>query len=241
MDWREKYLNRVIYGDCLEGMKELPNESVGLVIADPPYNISRENNFATMQRYNSYKGIDFGEWDKNFNQTQWLHELPRICKQNCNIIVFNSWQNLKQIADCLNELGFSVKRPLVLKKRNPIPSNRDRLFVNSFEFGIWATRGKWTFNRVKPFEELYFEIIIGLDKHNSHPTRKNIKVIQHLIEILSSKNDIVLDPFLGSGTTAIAAEQLGRQWIGFELNPEYCKIAEVRIVKARQQLKLKLT
>jgi len=221
-------LNKIYYMDAIEFLKKIPDNSVDLVLTDPPYNISKKNNFGTMERYSQYEGMDFGEWDKEFNLISWIKIATQKMKSPSSIIIFSSWQNLKIIADELEKRDISVKRVLVLKKTNPMPVNRDRLFVNSFEFMIWGTKGtKWTFNRRGVYETGFFEC-----KNNGitkHPTEKQVKTIKELLEILTNENDIVLDPFLGSGTTAVACKQLGRNFIGCDISEEYVKIANKRL------------
>jgi len=228
MKYPDDFINKIICGDCLKIMKDIPDKSVDLILADPPYNISKKNNFATMERYNQYKGMDFGEWDRGFDQISWLKIAIKKMKYPSSILVFNSWQNLKLISDEIESLGLSTKRILVIRKTNPMPVNRDRLFTNSFEFCLWATKGnKWTFNRKGHFETGYFKC-----KNNGitkHPTEKNIDVIKKLIDILTNETDIVLDPFLGSGTTAVACKSLRRCYIGIEISPEYCEMARKRV------------
>ncbi len=244
MNWKDQFPkeNRyyetesgILYnGDCLEIMKEFPEKSVDLVLADPPYNISRKNNFSNMERYNSYKGMDFGEWDKGFNIKNWIKYLP--IKDNSNFICFSSWQNLKIIAEACILKGLSTKRPIVINKINPMPVNRDRLFLNSFEFGIWAVKGKWTFNRKHKYETALFSCPVV--SNINHPTVKHLQPILQLIKILSNVNDLILDPFIGSGTTAVACEKLGRKWIGIEISKKYCEIAKKRIKSEADQKKL---
>ena len=108
-------------GDCLELMKEIPNRSVELILTDPPYNIARENNFHTMGR----SGIDFGEWDKGFNQFSWLNEIPRILSKDGSVIIFNDWKNVGEIARYCESLGLVIKDLLRWQKTNPMPRNRD--------------------------------------------------------------------------------------------------------------------
>lgn len=224
----EEIINKIHCADCLEFMKDIPDNLIDLIVADTPYNISKKNNFATMERYNQYKGMDFGEWDKGFDQVAWLKIAINKMKNPSSILIFNSWQNLKLISDELERLGLSTKRVLIIRKTNPMPVNRDRLFTNSFEFCLWATKGKgWTFNREGHFETGYFKC-----KNNGvtkHPTEKNIDVIKRLVKILSNENDLILDPFIGSGTTAVSCKSLGRKYIGIELSPEYCDIARRRV------------
>lgn len=232
-------INKILNGDCLVHLKELPDESINLILTDPPYNISKKNNFATMERYNQYKGMDFGEWDKNFNQLSWLKEAVRVMKNPSSIVIFNSWQNLKEISNELEILGISVKRVLVIRKTNPMPVNRDRLFTNSFEFALWGTKGsKWTFNRKGHFETGFFEC-----KNNGetkHPTEKQLNVVQELIRILSNPKDLVLDCFTGSGTIPLGCLKLDRNFIAIEINLEYVKMATERIKPLLEQTSLAL-
>lgn len=221
-------------GDCLELMKNIPDETVDLVIADPPYNISRPNNFKSMGSA-SRIGMDFGEWDKDFDLTGYIPLLPRILKDNSNVVIFNSWENLKEIKDACEKNCIQIKRCLVLNKSNPAPFNRDRMFVNDVEFALWGVYNsknkpkKWTFNRINNLEKCCMNTTVQSSK--LHPTMKDIKIIQHLIELLSNGGDIVLDPFMGSGTTGVACINTNRNFIGMELNENYFNIAKERIEK----------
>lgn len=228
--------NKIFNADCLEFMKNIPDKSIDLVLTDPPYNISKKNNFSSMERYNKYRGMDFGEWDKGFNQTEWIDIVAPLLKDDANVVIFNSWQNIKEISDHLEKNGLTTKRILVLRKTNPMPVNRDRLFANSFEFIIWAVKGKWTFNREKEIESGFFEC-----KNNGetkHPTEKQLKTIKELLNILSNEGQVILDPFLGSGTTAVAAIDLKRRFIGIEKEEKYFNIAKKRIEKFKPVNKL---
>lgn len=220
--------NEIINRDYFEILPHINNESIDLVLADPPYNISRKNNFATMERYNKYKGMDFGKWDKGFNQISWIAPTVEKMANPSSIVIFNCWQNLKMIADELCRNDIKVKRVLVIKKTNPMPVNRDRLFLNSFEFALWGTKGsKWIFNRGGKYETGFFEC-----KNNGvtkHPTEKNIDVIKDLIKVLSNKHSLILDPFAGSGTTIVACKELKRRYIASEIKREFYDMAIARV------------
>jgi len=218
---------KLLKGDCLELMKDIPDKSIDAIIADPPYNISRETNFHTMGHNGT--SMNFGEWDKNADIVSWINELPRILRDGANIIIFNCWKNLGHISDKLKSNGFIPKRCLVLNKSNPAPFNRDRLFVNDVEFAIWAVNGKnWTFNRQNSkYEKCVFDTSVQSKKY--HPTMKDLDVIKRLIKILTNENDIVLDPFMGSGTTGIACLNTNRRFIGIEKDDKYFDIAYNRI------------
>ena len=112
---------------------------------------------------------------------------------------------------------------IIKKKSNPMPRNRDRLYVTSIEVALWATKGKgWTYNRQREtYENAIFEYPSVHHSKRIQPTQKPIELIEDLIKIHSNKGDLIFDPFLGSGTTAIAAINTGRNYIGIEKEEEY--------------------
>ena len=221
----------LIKGDCLEKMKNIKDKSIDMVLCDPPYNISKTNNFKTMGR----AGIDFGEWDKNFNLTSWITIAEPLLKNGGNMLIFNDWKNMTNITDCLEENKFDVKDLIRWKKTNAMPRNRDRRFITDYEVAVWSVKkgGKWTFNRINDTYEIP-EIVGGLtsksEKFNGgHPTQKPIYVMLWILERLSNKNDIVLDPFMGSGSTAIACINSNRNFTGIELDNTYFDMVVNRI------------
>ena len=215
-------------------MKQIENDSIDLIIADPPYNVSRENNFQTIVGAKRI-WMDFGEWDDGFNQEEWIGYLPRILKENANVIVFNDWKNLTIIQKALAKNNITPKRCLVLNKSNPAPFNRDRMFVNDVEFAVWGVYNsknkptKWTFNRKNPVEKCVIDTTVQSSK--LHPTMKDLKVIKYLVGLLSNEWDLVLDPFIWSWTTAVACKELNRNYIWFELDEWYVRVAEERLLQ----------
>ena len=217
--------------ESLSLMKELKVNSIDAIITDPPYNISRDNNFATMGR----AGIDFGEWDKNFDLTSWIKVAEPLLKKGGNIVIFNDWKNMTNITQSLEENGFEVKDLIRWKKTNAMPRNRDRRFITDYEVAVWAVKksGKWTFNRLSDTYEIP-EIVGGLTPKSEkvdggHPTQKPVYVMRWLIERLTNEGDVVLDPFMGSGTTGVACKELNREFIGIELDEKYYNMAYNRI------------
>ncbi|KRN10859.1 DNA-methyltransferase [Liquorilactobacillus mali] len=214
-------------GDCLVAMKKIPNESIDLVLTDPPYNIAKDNNFDTMGR----SSIDFGTWDHDADILTWISDAARTLKRGGTLIVFNDWKNLGDIAKELEKSGLIVKDLIRWEKTNPMPRNRDRRYIVDYEFAIVAIKkGKWTFNRQSDKydrSELRYPIVSG--KNKFHPTQKPVELMEELILRHSNENDIVLDCFMGSGSTGIAALNLKRRFIGIELNEEYFDVAKTRI------------
>ena len=228
---RENY--KLYQGDCLEIMDELIREGVKVdaIITDPPYNISRDNNFKTMGR----AGIDFGEWDKDFDLTSWIDYCEPLLKKGGNIVIFNDWKNMSYIVEALEKNGFEIKDLIRWKKTNPMPRNRDRRFITDYEVAVWAVkpRGKWTFNRLSNIYERP-EIICGITSkgeklNGGHPTQKPVEVMKWLIDRLTDEDDLVLDPFMGSGTTGVACMNANRSFVGIEIDENYFNIAVNRI------------
>ncbi len=212
-------------GDCLEKMKEIESGSVDAIITDPPYNIAKDNNFNTMGR----AGIDFGEWDKGADLFSYIDECFRVLNKNGSFIVFNDWKNLGDISRYSEKLGFITKDMIRLEKSNPMPRNRDRRYITDYECAIWFTmpKAKWIFNRQ---DEKYQrpKFIKSIDK-GFHPTQKSLSLMEDLLKIHSNENNVILDPFMGSGTTGVACKNLNRSFIGIEMDDKYFEIAKERI------------
>lgn len=220
---------KVRQGDCLELMATLPDKCVDLCLTDPPYNIARDNNFSTMGR----AGIDFGEWDKGFDLFSYIIEVSRILKPDGSFVVFNDWKNLGDISKFAEQHGFDTKDMLRLEKTNPMPRNRDRRYITDYECAVWFTKkgGKWVFNRL---DEKYQrpKFVASVEK-GLHPTQKNLSLMEDLVRIHSNECQIVIDPFMGSGTTGVACKKLNRNFIGIERDDKYFAIAKQRISEAQ--------
>ena len=220
---------KLLHGDCLERMKEIPDGSVDLILTDPPYNIARDNNFHTMGR----KGIDFGEWDKGFDLFSYIDLLPRVCTKNANVVIFNSWTNLGEIAKYAESKGFVIKDMLRWEKSNPMPRNRDRRFVVDYEVAVWLTmpKAKWTFHRQSETYDrpLFKGSLVSGNEKTAHTTQKPIWLMESLLKVLSNENDTVLDLFSGSCSTGVACLNTNRKFIGIELDNDYFDIGAERM------------
>lgn len=222
----------IINGDCLLEMNKIKEKSIDLLLADPPYNVSRDNNFSSMF-WACRQGMDFGEWDKGFDQVSWIPTASKTLKENANVVIFNSWENLGLLKKECAKNHITIKRCLVLSKANPAPFNRDRMFVNDVEFAVWGIYNskdkptKWVFNREEPLEKCVFPTTVQSSK--LHPTMKDVRVIEKLIRLLSPSGGVVLDPFMGSGTTGVACQTAERKFIGIEIDKDYYEIAKKRL------------
>ena len=218
--------------DCIIGMQELESESVNALITDPPYNIAKDNNFKSMGR----AGIDFGEWDKNFNLVSWLPIAIDKVKKGGNIVIFTDWKSTTPIVEELEKLNCEVKDMIRIEKSNPMPRNRDRRFIIDYEIAIWSVKkgAKWTFNRISETYErplIKTKVTPKSEKiDEGHPTQKNVETMEWLIERLTNERDVVLDPFMGSGTTGVACQNLNRRFIGYELDENYYSMANKRML-----------
>ena len=218
--------------DCLIGLQELQKETVDALITDPPYNIARDNNFKSMGR----AGIDFGEWDKNFNLISWLPIAVEKIKKGGNIIIFSDWKNTTPIIEELESNSCEIKDMIRIEKSNPMPRNRDRRFIIDYEIAIWAVKkgSKWTFNRQSETYErplIKTKVTPKSEKvGNGHPTQKNVETMEWIIKRLTNEGDVVLDPFMGSGTTGVACQNLNRRFIGYELDDKYYSMAKSRLL-----------
>lgn len=235
---RERGLCRLIQGDCLEVMKKIPDEAIDLILTDIPFNISKSNNFKTMKDRQGRNGIDFGEWDKQFNELD-LSILPYKLKPNGSLVVFHAFEQF-YLLKCLFEQDLELKDRLIWEKSNPMPRNRDRRYINNIEMASWYVKkkSKWVFNRQS---EKYDTCVLKYPSESGggykrfHPCQKNLEMISELIKRHSNPNDLVFDPFMGSGTTGVAALNTGRNFIGIELDENYFKIAKERIEGAKHE------
>jgi site-specific DNA-methyltransferase (adenine-specific) len=209
----------------------LDDESVSLFLIDIPYNISRDNNFGSMKDRKNRVGIDFGEWDKEFNELSLGVLIPKL-KKGGSILIWSAFEQFDILRKVFQDL--ELKDKLIWEKSNPMPRNRDRRYVSNVELCTWYVKkgDKWTFNRQK---ESYESCVLKYPSESGggftryHPTQKNLEMIKYLVNIHSNINDVVVDCFLGGGTTGVACKLLGRNFIGVELDKNYFEISKKRI------------
>jgi modification methylase len=245
-------LNEIIVGDCIETMARLPGASVDLVFADPPYNLQLS---AELLRPNNTKvdGVD-DDWDKfrSFEAYDaftraWLGECRRLLKPEGALWVIGSYHNIFRVGTALQDLGFWILNDVIWRKTNPMPNFRGRRFTNAHETLIWASMGpkaRYSFNydamkalndELQMRSDWLFPICSGQERlrgdrgRKTHPTQKPEALLYRVILASSEQGDVVLDPFLGSGTTAAMAKRLGRNFIGIERDAAYAEAARARL------------
>lgn len=218
-------INQIYHLSCFELFKQIKAENikVDLILTDPPWNISKPNNFKTIDR----EGISW-DWDYNFDQTSWLAPAVELVNDNGSIIIFNTLQNFYLITVELERLGCVFKDTIRWVKSNPMPKNIKRRYLVDCEYAIWfvkSKKSKWTFNLINDQKMMRpeFKSSVSTGLKRIHPTQKNINVISDLIKIHSNENDLILDPFSGSGAISKGAKMLKRNYLACEINSEYYK------------------
>lgn len=229
----------IIYNeDCIKGLKKLPNDCIDLIVTDPPYMISKPGkniNIGERIRVN----LDFGSWNHfssvaNYYQftEQWFSECCRVLKPGGWIYIFFSHQKLGFFDLSLaSKYRLKHKTTFAWLKTNPYPAFRTN-WLSASEFVWIGCKHKGTIKNYLSHKEMYNYILTPNKSsygETSHPTEKPKIVIERFIRSSSHERDIVLDPFIGSGTTAVVCKYLNRRYIGFESNSNYYKIALERI------------
>jgi modification methylase len=246
----------ILQGNCVDLMNGLPEASVDLVFADPPYNLQLEGD---LMRPNSSRvdGVD-DAWDR-FDSFQaydvytrdWLTAARRVLKPNGALWVIGSYHNIFRVGTILQDLGYWMLNDVVWRKTNPMPNFRGRRFTNAHETLIWCAKSKgskylFNYEAMKNLNEdlqmrsdWKLPICTGRERlkkggQKAHPTQKPETLLYRVILSSSEVGDTVLDPFFGTGTTGAVAKKMGRKFIGLEREEEYIKIARERIKKVRK-------
>ena len=225
--------NYQLYHDDFKNcLKDIPDHSIDAIITDIPYNISRDNNFQTMKDRTGRNGINFGEWDKEFDVSDILLLIPKL-NQNGSLVLFHGFEQYGDILSLLLPV-LNLKDKIIWQKTNPMPRNRDRRYISNIEMASWWTvkNGKWTFNRQNENYDgcvLTYPSESGGGYKRYHPCQKSVKLMENIVLRHTNENDIVFDPFMGSGSTGVACIKLNRQFIGCETEQKYFDIANERI------------
>lgn len=198
-------LNKIYCMDCLEGLKKLPDNSVDLVVTDPPYGMNFQSNY----RNKKHKKI-YGD---DYFPAELITEFKRIAKRG--VYIFCRWDNIIKLSEKPQSVICWVKNNWSM---GDLKHEHGRMWESILFYN--CTEHEFT----KRIPDVIYSNRTG---NNLHPTQKPVDLIKEIIRC--NVGDIILDPFIGSGTTAVAAKQLGRNFTGFEISPEYCKIAEERL------------
>jgi len=247
----------ILQGECLKIMASLPDASVDMVFADPPYNLQLS---AELLRPNNQSRVDGvkDDWDQfeSFRAydkftTAWLGEARRLLKPDGSLWVIGSYHNIFRVGATLQDLGFWILNDVIWRKTNPMPNFRGRRFTNAHETLIWCARDKdsryqFNYEAMKNLNDdlqMRSDWLLPLctgperlkkDGKKAHPTQKPESLLHRAILASTGLGDVVLDPFFGSGTTGAVAKKLGRQYVGIERDPEYIALAHQRLAHVSQ-------
>lgn len=228
-------------GDSTYLIKEIADQSVDLILTDPPYNLSGYSTGNIELSWHKTINNDLAIWDRNsFAPKDWIDEFKRILKPTGNIFAFCSYNLMGKWHEVFDP-EFDTFQYVVWHKTNPVPKIYKAGFLNSCELIIcvWNKGHTWNFSTQKEMHNfIQSPICMGKErlKNPMHPTQKPVKVLEHIIRIATNQGDLVFDPFMGVGSTGVAALGLGRNYIGFELESEYYAAAEQRIESIQSKM-----
>ncbi len=211
-------------GDCLELMKKIPDKSIDMILCDPPYGID----FRSNRRQEKYLKI------KNDNSLEWLDqfivESERVLKDDSALILFCSWHHVDFFKISI-EKYFKIKNILIWEKNNTGMGDLKGSFAPKYELIFFSVKGRPLLRGKRDSDILRFK----KTGNKLHPTQKPVALLEYLIKKLSDEDDLVLDPFMGSGSTGVAAIDLNRNFIGYEIEDDYFEIAKNRIKEAQDK------
>jgi len=248
----ELQANRVLRGDCVALLNALPAECADLVFADPPYNLQLGGELHRPDN-SRVDGVD-AAWDRFSDfatydafTRDWLGAVRRILKPTGALWVIGTYHNIYRVGAALQDLGFWLINDIVWRKANPMPNFKGTRFTNAHETLLWCARdaeARYTFNYealkaanddLQMRSDWFLPICAGGERLKDasgkklHPTQKPEALLMRIMAAATKPGDLVVDPFLGSGTSAAVAKRLGRRWIGIERDPAYADAAEARI------------
>jgi modification methylase len=244
--------NVILEGDCIAEMARLPDKSVDMIFADPPYNLQLGGDLFRPEG-GRVDAVD-DAWDKfeslavydNFTR-DWLEQARRVLKDDGTIWVIGSYHNIYRVGSLLQDAGFWILNDIVWRKTNPMPNFRGTRFTNAHETLIWCAKdekARYTFNYrvmkalnddLQMRSDWVIPICAGGERvkdeggAKAHPTQKPESLLYRVLLACTKPGDVVLDPFFGTGTTGAVARRLGRRWIGIERESAYVKVARERI------------
>jgi len=244
--------------DCISFLQQIPENSVDMIFADPPYNLS---NGGFSVHAGKRVSVNKGKWDKSAGvdadfefHVRWLEECRRVLKQNGTIWVSGTYHSIYQCGFAMQILGYKILNDIAWFKPNASPNLSGRYFTASHETLIWARKeekakhifnyelmknGDYPEDKMKvPKKQMRSVWSIATPKPSEktfgkHPTQKSLKLLERIILAASNKGDVILDPFTGSSTTGVAAAKFGRKFIGIDSEKEYLDLS----IKRYKELK----
>ncbi len=235
----EIQIDNIYCGDSLKLMQKIPEEFVDLIVTDPPFAIefkAKRGNYnrtanRVLEGYNEISKKDYYDFTIN-----WMREAFRILKRNGSMYVFSGWNNLKDILNALDDVGFITINHLIWKYQFGVFTKRKYVTSHYHILFVVKDAKKYKFNKIEHYPEdvwvIKREYWTGKIKT---PTKLPIELVKKILLFSSDEHDLVFDPFLGSGTVAVVSKMLNRHFIGIEIVPEYCAFAKTRIKELTQK------
>ena len=240
----EEMVDKIIQGDALEIMSKMPVGVVDMILTDPPYGISKEMKITRTRNSMKFKASTdissmFGAWDEFKSLADffeftfaWVEKADKILRPGGMFISYFDKDKINFLSHFLQGKGYKLKGYYADCKKNPVPQARKVKWMSGWEIaGMWQKPdGKLTYNwELGQHKDYGLRPIVSGNERTKHPTQKPESVIADFVLWWTNENDLILDPFVGSGTMAVVARKLGRRYIGIELAPEYIKIANERL------------
>lgn len=227
---------KIKQGDCLELMKEIPNGSIDLIATDPPYKTTARGSYGNaggmLKKNINMRGKVFRYND--IKPEQYIPEFYRILKDGSHCYIMTNHINLQNILNCATDCGFKFIKSLIWDKGNKIMG---QYYMSQFEYILFFRKGRGKkINNCGTSDILSIKNIKtkGIDGKNIHDTEKPVKLMEVLVGNSTLEYELVLDPFLGSGSTGIACQKLNRNFIGFEIDEQYFEVAKRRMQESKQ-------
>jgi len=209
------FLNEIVNMDWKEAITQVSDKSIDLVVTDPPYGMKFQSNYRKVQ-HKSIQNDDNLDWLES-----WVIELKRVCKDEAHLYIFCSWHNIDLFKEKVGAY-FNVKNILIWEKNNTGMGDLEGDYAPKYEMILFCSNGSKKLNGGRDANILKAKRTVN----ENHPTEKPVNLIRYLIEKSSNKGDLVLDTFAGSFSTAQACKEIGRDFICFEIEPEYCRTAK---------------
>jgi len=219
------------YGDCLEIMKNFSKESIDLVLTDPPYIIQYKTNRRKNKEHKFCSPITNDNNPKLIEE--FIEQVSKLLKPNTAFYSFGNWKTADFFKKEIENF-FRLKNIIIWVKNNWTAGDLKAQYGQQYEIIFYANKGRRYIKGKRLSDVWFFNRVSG--KKQKHQNEKPIELIAQILNKSSNENDLVLDPFLGSGTTALACERLNRRWIGIEINGEYCDIIKQRVATAKELL-----
>lgn len=225
---------KLFNADCFKKLKDIPDNSINLILCDPPYNLANYSTGNMNFDWRAEVNNDVAEWDEvTLNPADLVDEFKRVIKPDGNIFIFTSYNLIGKYHEVFDP-EFDTFQFMVWHKTNPIPNIRKSSFLNSCELIVclWNKGHTWNFTKQNEMHNfIESPICMGAErlKNPKHPTQKPVRILEHIIKIASNENDVVLDMFMGVGSTGVASLNLNRRFIGIELDKDYYKASVERL------------